>query len=159
MSYFRVESSGTLSSSDIFRSSDQSFAATNCVWKEKVSYHCLTMNLYSFVPTTRHNFLSIYQTVVLKEFWRFFWTQEEAFISTLHLNLTIYLFWSYLLGRTKTTQNGPHISSRVGVTCGIPQGSILGPLRFLLYNKLNFYLLADDTNILHANMKITILNH
>ena len=62
---------------------------------------------------------------------------------------------SYLQGRTQTTQIGPHVSSRVDVTCGVPQGSVLGPLLFLLYindienssDKLNFYLFADDTNI------------
>ena len=80
MSYFRVESSGTLGSSDIFGSADEatifhvvrSFAATNCVWNEKVSYRCLTMNLYSFKSITRHKFLSTCQIVVSKEFWRLF---------------------------------------------------------------------------------------
>jgi len=46
-------------------------------------------------------------------------------------------------------------SSKLTITCGIPQGSSLGPLLFLLYihdipngsNKLSFRILADDTNI------------
>ena len=75
MSYFYVESSATLGSLDIFGSTDhfankamifhvvQSFTATNCMWKEKVSYRCSTMNLYSFVLITRHKFLSTYQII------------------------------------------------------------------------------------------------
>ena len=71
-------------------------------------------------------------------------------------------FFSYLQGRTQTTQIGPHISERLDSTCRVSQGSVLGPLLFLLYmndiqessDKLSFYLFADDTNILFANKNL-----
>ena len=60
-------------------------------------------------------------------------------------------FSSYLNNRIQSTQMVPHISNIANVSCGVPQGSLLGLLRFYCIwmtrdcsNKLKFYFLADD---------------
>ena len=37
-------------------------------------------------------------------------------------------FSSYLKSRSQTTNIGPHISEKAPTDCGVPQGSVLGPL-------------------------------
>ena len=66
-------------------------------------------------------------------------------------------FASYLKGRSQYTYCNNTSSKIKSISCGIPQGSVLGPLLFLIYindlpnisNKLKFYLFADDTNIFY----------
>ena len=84
-------------------------------------------------------------------FWKFSTAQENTKIPR------VFPFTeAYCLSNRKqyVLVNGKD-SCYLSVSCGVPQGSILGPLLFLLYindlslssSKLTFYLLADDTNI------------
>ena len=59
-----------------------------------------------------------------------------------------------------------HRFLRNEITCGVPQGSILGPLFFLLYindinnasNLLNLILFADDTNVFQSPKYLNYLS-
>ena len=68
-------------------------------------------------------------------------------------------FESYLSNRSQYVFCNGVKSDILNITCGVPQGSVLGPLLFLLYindlpnisSKLNFFLFADDTNIYYES--------
>ena len=64
-------------------------------------------------------------------------------------------FRSYLTGRKQNTEVDNIVSEAETTLCGVPQGSVLGPLLFLLYinnvykssSLYAIYLFADDTSV------------
>lgn len=67
-------------------------------------------------------------------------------------------FTNYLQNRQQYVKIDNYESTKLTMKCGVPQGSTLGPLLFLLYindmpnstTKLSFRIFADDTNVFYA---------
>ena len=74
-------------------------------------------------------------------------------------------FKSYLTDRKQfVSLNGTNAEIK-SITCGVPQGSVRGPILFLLYindlpniaNNLKFFLFADDTNFYPEDSNLNTL--
>ena len=87
---------------------------------------------------------------------------QNALISTTEL---IKLIKSFLTNRKQYVSINGFESEKLDVTCGVPQGSTLGPLLFLIYiNDLRLSLkfstashFADDTCIIYRSKKLKTL--
>ena len=72
---------------------------------------------------------------------------------------------SYLTNRKQFVRVNEILSDNMSLSCGVPQGSILGPLLFILYvndiancsKLLHFILFADDTNLFYSNENLVDL--
>ena len=75
------------------------------------------------------------------------------------------LFRSYLQNRYQYVSYNGSTSTQKKIVCGVPQGSILGPILFLIYindivncsDILKFILFADDTNLYHSDSNFSRL--
>uniref|UniRef100_A0A8C7KAT4 Reverse transcriptase domain-containing protein n=1 Tax=Oncorhynchus kisutch TaxID=8019 RepID=A0A8C7KAT4_ONCKI len=72
--------------------------------------------------------------------------------------------WSYLSGREQVVEVNGSLSQVKPMSCGIPQGSVLGPLLFLLYiNNMkdacscHLFFYADDSTPLVSHKSKTML--
>jgi hypothetical protein len=81
------------------------------------------------------------------------------------INYNLLWFKSYLTNRKQYISFNDSKTDLATISCGVPQGSILGPLLFLIYindlnkfsNILNSILFADDTNLFYSNKDINYL--
>ena len=82
-------------------------------------------------------------------------------------SISLLWFQSYLTGRQQYVSINNHSSQLGGITCGVPQSSLLGPLPFLIYindihnvsKALSFFLYSDDANIYYESVNITKLRN
>ena len=73
---------------------------------------------------------------------------------------------SYLRNRKQFVSINNHESQLMNISCGVPQGSILGPKLFILYINdmcnvtqiFEYILFADDTNLYCSNENVEVLN-
>ena len=76
-------------------------------------------------------------------------------------------FRDYLSGRLQKTLANSFHSATKPITCGVPQGSVLGPLLFIIYindvvdviNHCSFFLYADDLAIVVSGRDHNVLAH
>ena len=74
---------------------------------------------------------------------------------------------NYLTNRKQFVEYNNHKSTMQNISCGVPQGSILGPLLFLLYindlpqvsSQLSTIMFADDTNMFMQHSDLKFLEH
>ena len=105
---------------------------------------------------------------LLPSLYSFIFIQTSTFLKKINCGIRCIdedWFTSYLKNRKQMVTVNGTASDLVTVPCGIPQGSVLGPILFLSYmndydkcsNLLDFHLFADDANLFYRHRDIVVL--
>jgi len=78
--------------------------------------------------------------------------QQGILLSTRTRHRAAGWFESYLDCRTQYVRCGSSTSTHVRVTCGVPRGSVLGPILFLLYTA-DLTRLIESTTFIHTGIR------
>jgi len=126
-------------------------------------YSCSTALVNLTDEIVRNTDGGLVTALVLLDFSRAFDTiNHNLLLSILHFiglgDGPVALFQSYIMDRCQRVLLSNSLSDSVHIRSGVPQGSVLGPLLFLIYtseffNSVNFssiHMYADDTQICHA---------
>ena len=113
----------------------------NNAFNNKQSSYCIFLDFAKAFDTVNHN--------ILLEKLKYYGMKGQ----------TLALFNSYLSNRTQVVEINGKLSDIGVIKHGVPQGSILGPLLFLLYindisqssNLLKFFLFADDITVFYSD--------
>ena len=148
----------------VFNQLYQYFNDNNLLTKYQSGFRPLYSTLYALLDATTEWYLNIDQrkvnSVVFVDLSKAFDTVDhDILISKLcHYGIhgaTLNWFKSYLYNREQQCYINGQLSTAMKIRCGVPQGSILGPLLFLIYindlpGSLSYStarMYADDTNI------------
>ena len=118
-------------------------------WNEKMYSGCIYVNFSKAFETIDHE-------ILLKKSQLYGFDNHSQ--NCLH---------NYITTRTQTTTEGEYVSERKSVRCGTAQGSILGPLIYIIYyvndvlgllgRENNLYLYADDMLIMASHKNVELM--